>query len=344
MNILVVGGAGYIGSHTTKALAAQGMTPIVLDNLSTGHAGMVRWGPLVRGDAGDRPVLRRILLDYEIDGIIHFAASAYVGESMDHPRRYFQNNVVNSLTLLEEALDVGIKRIVFSSSCATYGVPSTLPIAENHPQCPVNPYGESKLFIERALRAFETAYGLDWVALRYFNAAGADPGNEIGERHDPETHLIPLAIATALGDRTALDVYGSDYATIDGTPVRDFVHVSDLAVAHVRALQYLLNGGPSIALNLGTGRGHTVREVVSAVEEIGGRPVPLRMMARRPGDPPALVADATLARHTLGWKPVYPDLKRIIGTAWAWHTRDANRENSATGLDVALTGAVAHHD
>ncbi len=342
MNILVLGGAGYIGSHTAKALAAHGMTPIVLDNLSTGHAGLVKWGPLIRGDIGDRAVLRHVLRDHQVDGIIHFAASAYVGESMNHPRRYFQNNVVNSLALMEEVLDAGIRNLVFSSSCATYGIPSVLPITELQPQCPVNPYGDSKLFIERALRAFETAYGLKWVALRYFNAAGADPANEIGERHDPETHLIPLAIETALGHRTVLDVYGGDYATKDGTPVRDFIHVSDLAVAHVRALEYLIDGGRSVALNLGTGRGYTVREIVATVEQVGGRPVPVRMMARRPGDPSALVADATLAATTLRWTPVHSTLEEIVGTAWAWHNRNEDPAPPDTYLDVA-SGALTPH-
>lgn len=343
MNILVLGGAGYIGSHTAKALAAHGMTPIVLDNLSTGHAGMVQWGPLIIGDAGDRQVLRQVFHDYHIDGIIHFAASAYVGESMSHPRMYFQNNVVNSLTLLEEVLDAGVGNVVFSSSCATYGIPSTLPITERHSQCPVNPYGESKLFIERALQAFEAAYGLRWMALRYFNAAGADPDGAIGERHDPETHLIPLAIETALGNQPALNVYGADYPTIDGTPVRDYVHVSDLAMGHVRALEYLIDGGSSMALNLGAGRGYSVNEIVAAIEGIGERAVPIRALGRRPGDPPALVADATLARRTLGWEPTHSSLDRIIGTAWAWHSRREHFASQAGARDLALEGAGTLH-
>jgi UDP-arabinose 4-epimerase len=344
MHVLVSGGAGYIGSHTAKVLATHGMTPIVVDDLSTGHAGMVRWGPLVHGNIGDRNLLRQIFRRYRIDGVIHFAASAYVGESMTRPRGYFQNNVVHSLAMLEEILDAGITNVVFSSSCATYGIPSVLPITESQPLCPVNPYGESKRFIERALRAFEDAYGLNWVALRYFNAAGADPDNEIGEIHLPETHLVPLAIEAARGRRPALDVYGTDYPTTDGTPVRDFIHVSDLAAAHVRALEYLVNGGQSIALNLGNGRGYSVREIVAAVEEVGGQPVPLRMMARRAGDPPALVADASLARRTLGWEPKYPNLEQIIGTAWAWHNRETSSQKLAASLDSTASSAIAHHD
>jgi len=344
MQVLVTGGAGYIGSHTAKALAAHGITPIVLDDLSTGHAGMVKWGPLVRGNIGDRDLVRRITRDYRIDGVIHFAASAYVGESMHYPRKYFQNNVVHSLALIDEVLDAGITNVVFSSSCATYGIPSTLPITEDQQQCPVNPYGESKLFIERALGAYAGAYGLNWAALRYFNAAGADPEGQLGEMHDPETHLIPLAIRTALGHRDALDVFGTDYSTLDGSPVRDFVHVSDLADAHVRALGYLVAGGPSVALNLGNGRGYSVKEVVAKVEQIGGRPIPLRMLARRSGDPPELVADASLARRTLGWEPKFTDLSQVVGNAWTWHNRKIHKSRPLIAPDSMMTCAFAHHD
>jgi UDP-glucose-4-epimerase GalE len=338
MHILVTGGAGYIGSHTAKALAARGLVPVTLDNLSTGHETNVKWGPLERGDVGDRALVRQVLSRYPIAGVIHFAASAYVGESVANPRKYFQNNAVASLALVEEALDAGIERIVFSSSCATYGVPDWLPVREDQPQRPMNPYGETKLFTERTLRAFGDAYGLRWTALRYFNAAGADPDGELGEAHDPETHLIPLAIEAALGTRPHLDILGTDYPTADGTAIRDFIHVSDLANAHVLALDSLLWGGPSRALNLGNGRGHSVREVVQGVERISGRCVPVRLKDRRPGDPPALVADASLARTALGWRPVHTALEDMIGSAWAWHARDLDLPTR----DLVLAGAA--HD
>lgn len=338
MQILVTGGAGYIGSHTAKALAQSGVTPVTLNNLSTGHAESVQWGPLIVGDVGDRGLVRRVLDEYPIDGIIHFAASAYVGESVANPRKYFANNVMNSLALVETALDSGVDRIVFSSSCATYGVPDALPVHEDSPQQPVNPYGESKRFNERMLHAYGNAYGLRSVVLRYFNAAGADSDGEIGEWHDPETHLVPLAIQAALGERPALHVYGSDYQTPDGTAIRDFVHVGDLADAHVRAIVYLASGGASTALNLGNGRGFTVREVIRTVEEVSGCPVPVVAGDRRPGDPPALVADATQARGILGWRPSHPHLADIIDSAWAWHTRHEPRVEAAR----FAIAAVAH--
>jgi UDP-arabinose 4-epimerase len=336
MHVLVTGGAGYIGSHTAKMLSSEGITPIVLDNLSMGHEEFVRWGPFVRGDIGDRDLVRRVIREYAIDGVIHFAASAYVGESMQHPRRYFENNVVRSLALFDAMLDAGIDRIVFSSSCATYGIPATLPITEDQRQQPVNPYGESKLFAERALHGYAGAYGLRSVALRYFNAAGAAPDGSLGEVHTPETHLIPLAIEAALGQRPALDVFGTDYPTPDGTAVRDFIHVTDLASGHVAALRYLAAGGPATAMNLGTGRGYSVREVIATIASVGGRPVPVRECERRPGDPPTLVADATLARDILGWTPRYTDLHEIVETAWAWHEQLA-AEGVAGGVHpVAL--------
>ena len=323
MRVLITGGAGYIGSHTAKTLAAAGVEPVVLDNLGTGHRRAVRWGPLDEGDLADAALVRAVLRDHRVEAVVHFAASAYVGESMRDPRRYFRNNVANTLTLLDAMLDAGVGAIVFSSSCTTYGVPEALPIAEDHPQCPVNPYGESKLFGERILRRYGEAYGLRWAALRYFNAAGADPDGEIGEDHDPETHLIPLVIAAALGRRSHLDVYGTDYPTPDGTAIRDYVHVTDLADAHARALRHLLAGGRGFALNLGTGRGHSVREVVAAVERAGGRPVPIREVERRPGDPAALVADARQVIQVLGWEPRYPSLASIVETAWRWHAARA---------------------
>jgi UDP-glucose-4-epimerase GalE len=324
--VLVTGGAGYIGSHTAKALSAAGYEPVVLDNFSTGHRWAVRWGPLVEGDLADDAVLRAALRDYHVQAVIHFAASAYVAESVRDPTRYFRNNVMNSLGLVEAMLDSDVRTIVFSSSCTTYGVPEALPIREAHPQQPVNPYGESKRFVERALHWCGQAHGLRWATLRYFNAAGADPDGEIGECHEPETHLIPLVIEAALGHRPFFDVYGVDYPTPDGTAVRDFVHVTDLAAAHVKALRHLFAGGENVTLNLGTGQGHSVREVVAAVEHVAGRSVPVREAARRPGDPAALVADPRLAAEVLGWRPRYPGLDDVVGSAWHWHSLQAGRQ------------------
>jgi len=319
--ILVTGGAGYIGSHACKALARAGYSPIAFDNLVYGHRQAVRWGPLVEGDLADGALVADTLRRFDIAAVMHFAAYAYVGESMAKPELYFRNNVVNSLGLLE-AMDVaGIRRIVFSSTCATYGIPDAVPIDETMLQRPVNPYGESKLMIERALHWHGVAHGLGHVALRYFNAAGADPEGETGEHHTPETHLIPLVLDTALGRRAQIDIYGTDYPTPDGTAIRDYIHVTDLAAAHVQALAYLERGGPSIALNLATGHGHSVREVVAAAERVTGRRIPRREIERRAGDPPCLVADATLANRTLGWTPEVSDLDTIIATAWAWHRR-----------------------
>jgi UDP-arabinose 4-epimerase len=317
--ILVTGGAGYIGSHTCKALAAAGAHPIVFDNLSTGHREAVRFGPLVVGDLADRAPLERTLRDERIDAVIHFAASAYVGESMVDPAKYFRNNVTGTLTLLEALQATGVATMVFSSTCATYGVPTQVPIPEGHAQQPVNPYGESKLFIEKALHWYGVCHGLRWLALRYFNAAGADPAGELGENHEPETHLIPLAIQAALGQRGALKVMGTDYATPDGTAVRDYIHVTDLADAHVRALGFLLQGGASGALNLGTGRGHSVRDVIAAVESASGRPVPHEDAPRRAGDPPALVAAPGRAADVLGWVPEHSALETIVRSALRWH-------------------------
>ncbi|MBF2098742.1 MAG: UDP-glucose 4-epimerase GalE [Gloeomargaritaceae cyanobacterium C42_A2020_066] len=321
MRILVTGGAGYIGSHTAKLLAQAGHEPVVYDNLSTGYAWAVRWGPLVEGDLQDHNRLRQTLIDYAIDAVIHFAASAYVGESMHNPRLYFHNNTGGTLSLLGAMLEAEVESIVFSSTCATYGHPQVVPIAETHPQVPINPYGESKRCVERILDWYGQAYGLRWAALRYFNAAGADPEGELGEAHDPETHLIPLVIQAALGQRPQVDIYGTDYPTPDGTAIRDYIHVLDLAQAHGQALDWLHTQGKALVLNLGTGQGHSVREVVEMVEQVGGRPVPVREADRRAGDPPLLVADARQAQAILGWTPRYSDLKTIAETAWAWHSR-----------------------
>jgi UDP-arabinose 4-epimerase len=320
-NILVTGGAGYIGSHTCKALAAAGYVPVALDNLSCGHRWAVRWGPLEVADLADREALDRVLRAHRIGAVIHFAASAYVGESMADPGKYFRNNVANTLNLLEAMREAQVATIVFSSTCATYGIPEAVPITEKQRQLPVNPYGESKLFIERALHWHDVAHGLRWMALRYFNAAGADPDGEIGEDHEPETHLIPLAIETALGRRPELQVMGTDYPTPDGTAIRDFVHVTDLADAHVRALRHLAGGGAAGALNLGTGSGHSVREVVAMVERITGSRVNARNAPRRAGDPAALVAAPGRANEVLGWQPRWSGLDRIVQTAYQWHCR-----------------------
>lgn len=321
MKILVTGGAGYIGSHTAKELAQAGYEPVVLDNFRHGHRSAVRWGPVAEIDLGDLPTLRKFFGQYRIQAVIHFAAFAYVGESMRAPSEYFRNNVVNTLHLLDAMRESDVRHIVFSSTCATYGNPHQIPIDENHPQQPVNPYGESKLMVEKLLRWYGEAYGLAWTALRYFNAAGADPESEIGELHDPETHLIPRAIAAAYGDVAALDLFGTDYETPDGTAVRDYIHVTDLALAHVKALERLASGNPSIALNLGTGKGKSVREVIDSVERISGRKVPVQESPRRPGDPPILVADASLANRELAWTPRYLSLDAIVDTACRWYCR-----------------------
>ena len=316
--VLVTGGAGYIGSHTCKLLAQSGFHPVTYDNLVYGHRHAVKWGPFVEGDLADKELLLKTIDDFNIQAVIHFAAYAYVGESMLEPDKYFRNNVINALNLLEVLNIKKIKKLVFSSTCATYGIPDTVPIDENHLQNPVNPYGESKLFFEKAMHWHDVAYGLKSVALRYFNAAGADPDGEIGEDHTPETHLIPLVIESALGQRPHVEIYGTDYATADGTAVRDYIHVLDLADAHVRALQYLENSGESVALNLGTGCGSSVREVIAAVEKNSGFQVPFKESPRRAGDPPVLVAKADKARQVLGWQAQYSDLDNIVKTAWAW--------------------------
>jgi UDP-glucose-4-epimerase GalE len=331
LRILITGGAGYIGSHTAMRLAQAGFDPIGYDNLSTGHRWAVKWGPLVEADLCDRAALQRALKHYNIEGAIHFAAHAYVAESMREPRRFFQNNVTCSLNLLDALLDAGVKNIVFSSSCAVYGVPDSTPIAENHPKLPVNPYGESKLFIERALGWYGQAYDMRWAALRYFNAAGADPGGEIGEVHSPETHLLPLVIETAMGRRDFVEIYGTDYPTPDGTAVRDYIHVTDLAEAHLLALRHLIAGGQSLAVNLGTGCGVSIREAVASVEAIAGKKINAKPAPRRPGDPPALVADPTQAANILGWQPKFSTLESIVATAWRWHNRVSSPDHARSG-------------
>jgi len=321
MRVLVTGGAGFIGSHACKALAMAGHEPIVFDNLSTGHADAVKWGPLVVGDIRDAEALDSALSAHRPDLVMHFAALAYVGESVADPAHYYGVNVAGTLSLLEAMRRHGVDAIVFSSSCATYGTPEVLPICESTPQRPINPYGFTKLAAERMLQDFERAYGLRWVALRYFNAAGADPDGELGEDHDPETHLVPLAIQSALGLRPPLQVFGTDYPTPDGSAVRDYVHVSDLAHAHVLAAGHLVSGGASGAFNLATGSGVSVLEIAAAVAEAVGRPVPLVMATRREGDPPALYATGGLARQVLGWDPRHLALEDVVATAARWFQR-----------------------
>jgi|SRR5579872_1510782 len=321
MAILVTGGAGYIGSHAAKALAQAGLQPVVLDNLQRGHREAVQWGPLIEADTSDPAALEKIFREHSIEAVLHFAAFAYVGESMREPGLYFRNNLANTLTLLDTMRLCGVRILVFSSTCATYGNPRKIPISEDHPQHPVNPYGESKLMVERLLYWFGCIHGLRWTALRYFNAAGADPDGQLGEEHDPETHLIPLAISAAMGREQALEIYGTDYDTPDGTAIRDYLHVTDLAEAHVAALRYLRDGGESTAFNLGTGRGHSVREVIAMVERVSGHKVPVREAGRRAGDPPRLVADASKSGERMNWHPAHSSLEEIVQTAWNWQHR-----------------------
>lgn len=317
MKVLVTGGAGYIGSHTTKLLAEKGFEPVVLDDFRSGHRWAVQWGTLVEGDLADSALLKRIFAEGGIKAVIHFAGEIQVGESVKDPRKYFWANCVNTLKLLDSMREASANCIVFSSSAAVYGDPEVVPIPEDHRTQPVSPYGESKLFVEQALRSYGIAYGLRWMALRYFNACGA--GDKLGEAHDPETHLIPLAVRAALGERPYLEIFGTDYPTPDGTALRDYIHVLDLAEAHLAALRHLLGGGQSYALNLGAGQGHTVREVIAAVDRCASpRRVPFRDAPRRAGDPPSLVADPSLARQVLGWEAQHSSLEEIVRSAWEW--------------------------
>jgi UDP-glucose-4-epimerase GalE len=322
--VLVTGGAGYIGSHACKALAQAGYLPVTYDNLSRGHRHAVRWGPLVEGDVADRVTLSAALRAHNVSAVMHFAAFAYVGESGTDPALYYRNNVSGTLTLLDAMRESGVENIVFSSTCATYGLPETVPIAETTPQHPVNAYGETKLAIERALYWYGQAYGLRWVALRYFNASGCDRAGEIGEEHDPETHLIPLVLRAGLGTAPPVGIFGTDYPTQDGTAVRDYIHVEDLASAHVRAIDHIAKGGANAAVNLATGRGYSVREIIAAAAKAIGHDIPQREAPRRAGDPPALIADPSLAATLLGWRAECSDLDTIIRTALAWEMRQHN--------------------
>ena len=317
--VLVTGGAGYIGSHTCKSLSAAGFLPVAYDNLVYGHRYAVKWGPLEIGDIRDRARLDEIMVRYQPVAVLHFAAFAYVGESVIDPGRYYTNNVVGTLALLEAMRARTINSLVFSSSCATYGIPAEQPITEQMRQEPVNPYGRSKLMIERILTDYSAAYDTRSVSLRYFNACGADPEGETGEDHAPETHLIPRGLMAAAGEIPHLDLYGTDYKTPDGTCIRDYIHVTDLADAHVRALHYLLDGGKTTALNLGTGRGFSVRNVIETIERVTERTVPVQELPQRPGDPPALIAKADRAETIIGFSPRYTELDAIIATAWRWY-------------------------
>jgi UDP-glucose 4-epimerase len=320
MNVLVVGGAGYIGSHAVRYLGERGHNVYVYDNLSRGHRASVPEGRLIVGEVADRPALVAAMKSHRIDAVMHFAAFALVNESVNDPSLYYRNNVIAALELLDAMREANVMKIVFSSTTATYGEPDIVPIPETTPQQPINPYGFTKLVIEKALADYASAYGLAYAALRYFNAAGADPSGEIGEDHDPESHIIPLVLQVALGQRDKITIYGSDYPTPDGTCVRDYIHVLDLADAHLRALDRL-QPGKGICLNLGTGRGTSVREIVEACREVTGHAIPEVMGTRRAGDPAELVADSRRAQAELGWKPQYMDVRSIVETAWAWHRK-----------------------
>lgn len=313
--VLVTGGAGFIGSHTAKYLHSTGVEPVVYDNLSTGNRSSVRWGPFIQGDILDTVHLAHVLMAHRPEAVIHFAASAYVGESVEDPSKYYRNNVTGTSSLLDACRQAKIDKVIFSSSCAVYGVPSSLPIRETTARHPINPYGRTKLMGEHMLEDSAHAYGMRYVALRYFNACGADLDGELGEWHNPETHVIPKALMAAVGLEPSLPVFGDDYDTADGTCIRDYIHVADLARAHVMALNYLNRGGGNLAVNIGTGHGTSIREILSAIGRITGREVRVEMHPRRPGDPPSLYADTTVAREVLGFVPRYSDLDTIVRTA-----------------------------
>lgn len=316
--ILVTGGAGYIGSHYVLYERARGSSVVVLDNLVYGHREAVLDAPLVEGDLGDRAVLDRVFTEYPIEAVVHFAAFAFVGESVTDPGKYYRNNLGATLQLLDAMRDHSVPHLIFSSTCATYGSPVYVPMDEQHPQNPINPYGESKYFCEKIMQAYDRAYGLRFTALRYFNAAGCDPEGRTGESHDPETHLLPLVLQAALGARGPVSIFGADYDTPDGTCIRDYIHVLDLAQAHSLALDRLRSGAGSASYNLGTETGYSVRQVIRLCEGVTGRPVPAQQAPRREGDPPRLVAAAGKARAELGWQPRYLDLEQTIATAWRW--------------------------
>ncbi|MBM4005505.1 MAG: UDP-glucose 4-epimerase GalE [Planctomycetes bacterium] len=319
MRILVTGGAGYVGSHCVRALLRQGHEVWVYDNLSCGHRQAVPEASLIEGDLADVELLRSTMERTQAEAVVHFAAVAEVGESVVNPAKYYANNVIGTLNLLNAMRGAGVRRIVFSSTTATYGEPERVPIPEDEPQRPISPYGFTKLVIERALEDYARAYGFGYAALRYFNAAGASPDGDIGEDHKPESHLIPITLQVALGQRSEITVFGDDYPTPDGTCIRDYVHVDDLADAHLRALDRLVDG-QGIKVNLGSGNGYSVREVIDTCRKASGHAIPVRLGQRRPGDPPRLIADASRARRELGWEPRYRDIASIVATAWHWHS------------------------
>ncbi len=321
-NVLVTGGAGYIGSHTCKLLHSQGYNPIVLDNLVYGHQEFVKWGEFYKGDQSDSKLIKKILEKHQISDIIHFSAYAYVGESVNDPIKYFENNTVGTLNLVKTAIESGVKNIVFSSTCATYGIPSEVPIKEDLLQTPINPYGQSKLMIEQMLKWISAAEDINYVALRYFNASGASLDLDIGERHEPETHLIPLAIEATLQGKPFY-IFGDDYNTADGTCIRDFIHVMDLADAHIKALEYLEREKKSNVFNLGTGNGYSVKEIIQKIEEISGKRCEAVIKDRRPGDPDALVSSPQKAFDLLNWSPKYSDIDTVISSALNWHKKEA---------------------
>ncbi|AFZ57737.1 UDP-glucose 4-epimerase GalE [Anabaena cylindrica FACHB-243] len=322
--ILVTGGAGYIGSHAVLALVQAGYQVVILDNLVYGHRDLVEkvlQVKLIEGDTEDRPLLDNLFKTHDIEAVMHFSAYTYVGESVTNPVKYYRNNVLGTLTLLEAMLAASVKKFVFSSTCATYGVPTFIPLTEDHPQNPINPYGTTKLMVEQILSDFDVAYGLKSVRFRYFNAAGADPNGLLGEDHNPESHLIPLVLLTALGHRESVSIFGTDYATPDGTAVRDYIHVTDLANAHILGLEYLLQSGDSEVFNLGNGNGFSVREVIAAAKNVTGKVIPVQECDRRPGDSPVLIGTSEKAKNILGWQPQYPDIKDIVTHAWNWHQK-----------------------
>jgi UDP-glucose-4-epimerase GalE len=323
-NILVVGGAGYIGSYMCKYLSKNGYHPVILDNLIYGHREAVKWGSFFKGSMDDSALLDQIFSEHQIAAVMHFAAFCYVGESVLQPARYYRNNVANTLNLLEFMNKRGVRSFIFSSSSATYGEPVEIPITENHTQNPINPYGRSKLMVEQIMEDFSHAYKSECVSLRYFNAAGADPDGELGEDHNPETHLIPLVLKTAIGKREMINIFGDDYPTKDGTCIRDYIHIDDLAQAHLLALKRLLSGLPGGCFNLGNGSGHSVMQLIETARKVTGKTIPSKVVDRRPGDPAVLIGSSEKAIKTLGWHPRFPELETIIETAWKWHKNHPN--------------------
>jgi len=319
--ILVVGGAGYVGSHTNKLLNNKGYQTIVFDNLSCGHREFVKWGEFILGDLSNREQIRDSFKKYQIEAVMHFSAYASVEESITHPSKYYNNNVINTISLLDIMREFGTNFLIFSSSCAIYGEPKEIPIKETHPKNPINPYGKSKFLIEEILKDYDKAYGLKYISLRYFNAAGADPEGEIGEKHNPETHLIPRTIFAALGEKENIKIFGTDYPTKDKTCIRDYIHVTDLADAHIKALEYLKKNQKSDIFNLGNGSGYSVKEVIETVKKVSKKDFKIVEAERREGDPPVLIADSQKAKEVLGWDTQYPDIGTIVNTAWEWHSK-----------------------